>query len=287
MRPSPHSLRIVAAALLSTSALFSTLPVWAENKVGAADKVVNSVTGSVGSRQLRSADPVYGDESISAEANSHGELHLSDDLRVLVGENSTVVLDKFVVGSGGIEAGTLKIAKGAFRFISGGGKENIKIATPLATIGVRGTAFDVYQIPAGQFGVGVDTSYVVVLDGQVSVCSNGNCLLTQRRCDIIRVPAGGSAERAPFFLSRLWTAAQSAQFNLLYNQSRFGSQWRLPVFACSARAAQEAQNNVGTTNSKNDKDAPAPPEPPAPVVEPPAIETPAPPDLDRGLSQNL
>jgi len=259
---------ISVAAMLSASVLALATAASAQSQVGAANKITNSVTGSVGNRQLKSADPVFADESISAAERSLGELQLNDNSRVLVGENSTVVLDKFVVGSGGIEAGTVRVAKGAFRFISGGGAENVRIATPLATIGVRGTAFDVYTIPASLSLSGTEETAVVVLDGQVIVCGNfgGGCLLTQRRCDIIRVPTAGNAARAPFFLSRRWTAQQSALFNLLYNQQRFGSQWRVPTLACNARAAQEAQNSGRNEQQSGDsnKDPPSLPDPPAP-----------------------
>jgi hypothetical protein len=116
---------------------------------------------------------------------------------------------------------------------------------------------------------------VVVLDGQVQVCSNEGraCLLTQRRCDIIRVPAAGGLQRAPFFLSRRWTAQQAALFNLLYNQRRFGAQWRVPTLSCNARAALEAQtfgqleNQSGANNNDPpdlQPEAPPPPDPPPP-----------------------
>ena len=69
-----------------------------------------------------------------------------DDTRVEVTEHSKLIIDEFVYDPANNEGGfTLTAALGTVRYASGqiakDHKENIKIQTPTATIGVRGTDF--------------------------------------------------------------------------------------------------------------------------------------------------
>ena len=126
------------------------------SQVGKAVQVVNRVTGNIKDdvRTLANNDPVYGLERISADAQSHGEIILNDDSRILVGPGAEISLDEFILADSGIKSATLNVLKGAFRFISGKSKQGtFKIKTPVATIGMRGTLFDVYVGEDGQTDV--------------------------------------------------------------------------------------------------------------------------------------
>ena len=149
-------------------------------EVGSAVKIVNSVNGKLKgkSRSLSKNNPVFSNEEISASPNSHGEFILSDNSRIIVGQNSSVKLDSFLVSGRGFEKGLVNVSKGAFRFISGRSKKgSIKIKTPLTTIGIRGTIFDVY---VGRGGV----TDVVLFSGKVEVCTrSNNCRTMVANCD--------------------------------------------------------------------------------------------------------
>lgn len=207
--------------------------------VGKANQVRNTVTASLDARKLAVSDPVYGSEIISASERSHGEILLNDDSKVIVGENSEISLDDFVIGANGFDSATLNVAKGAFRFISGNSpKGTFKIKTPLSTIGVRGTVFDVY---VGEGGV----TNVVLLQGAVRVCSTNNkCLTAERSCDIIEVRSADEISEQPFLKGRGRSAQEERQqFSLLLDQNRFDRRFRAPTAVCNARAAQQLQDN--------------------------------------------
>ncbi|MCG6856874.1 MAG: FecR family protein [Salaquimonas sp.] len=241
----------------------------AAEPVGDAKRVVNTVTGAgaVGKRNLAVPDAVYRNESISAATNSHGELQLTDGSRVIVGENSTVSLDNFVVSGSSFSSGTIKVTKGAFRFISGGsGREAIKIKTPLSTIGVRGTVVDVYYEPRTQ------VSRAVLISGAITACSKrhpGRCKTIRRSCDVIRIDRNGDVTQEPFLHSARRTAEQERQlFDLTANQQRFGSQWRAFEGGCYARAAEEVRNGLPQYPGNHQGPEVTPTAPPAAAPQP-------------------
>lgn len=216
------------------------VPSAAQEAVGEAAVVRNSVSGLVTGQQPRRlavADAVFGAEQISAGADSHGEIRLNDDSLVIVGENSSVSLDNFVVAEGGFADATVNVTKGAFRFITGNSpKQAFRIVTPLSTIGVRGTIFDIYVDE--QSG----NTKVVLFSGVVRVCTLGSaCLIANRSCDIIEVRSSSDIEKVPFLRSAARSRAdEAAEFRLAERQQRFQERWRAPTTACAARAAQEA-----------------------------------------------
>lgn len=260
-----HGARL-AAAILPLLALSATTASAAE-PVGAAKRIVRTVTGSgaVGNRGIGVEDPVYRDEAITAAASSRGELLLTDGSRIIVGENSTISLDRFVVAGNSFSSGTINVAKGAFRFISGGsGKEAIRIKTPLSTIGIRGTTVDVYVEP----GTGI--THAVLISGQITACAdNGECQTTRRACDILRIPNRNQVEELPFLHSRARTQNEENQLFTLTgaaNQGRFSPRWRAFEGGCFARAAEEARQALPPTN--NGIPVPTPPTTPAPPDDP-------------------
>lgn len=236
-----------------------------QTAVGKAHRIVNSVSAAApsggatvqsaslpsarsygGERRLSQDDQVNASERISAQTQSFAELLLEDDSKVLVGEGSTVYLDDFVVGSGGLQSATINVAKGAFRFVSGSGRRaSYTVKTPLSSIGVRGTIFDVYVGDGG-------ATDVVLLRGGVVVCANnGPCRQAQRACDIVRVPVPGQVEEQPFLGSAERSQAADRQaFGLLDRQQRFSRAWRAPLVACASRAA--VQSRSGGNASGND-----------------------------------
>lgn len=231
------------AAIRSSIALaicaVAAFPATGAEKVGGVNRIVNVVTGGgvVGERTLAGQDPVYRNEDISAKAASRGELLLDDDSRIIVGENSTITLDNFVVAGDSFSSGTINVAKGAFRFISGNSpKGAIKVKTPLSTIGLRGTIFDVYVSQGG-------LTRVVLLQGQLTACArSGQCLNLNRACDIVEIKGPSDIEEIPFLRSAARTRPQEAAlFDLTEAQQRHSRRWRAFESACSARAAEEIQ----------------------------------------------
>jgi len=245
----------LAKSVLFLSAIlpFSNSPAFAAEEVGTSVRVVNTVTGSIGQRQLSNSDPVFESERISAANDSHGEIRLSDNSKVLVGENSVISLDDFVVGSTGFESGTIRIAKGAFRFISGDSKKGaFSVRTPVSTIGTKGTIFDVYITEDG-------TVQHILFQGAIEVCSGGSCLTIDRPCDIIE-STSNSIEQKSYFGSIGNEDDEDGQV-LAFLQGRFSAPWRVATFGCSIRAALDPLNKRSPGPTDHSKESPPEREP--------------------------
>lgn len=158
---------LLAAALLVAS------PAQAATEIGKATEIATEVTGdAAGSiRVLKAGDQVFQDERIATDDKGIGQFEFLDDTRLAIGPGSVVKLDRFVYGaSRSATSVTIQLTKGAFRFISGkSASAAYRIATPTATIGVRGTTFDVFVAADGEMAL-------AMIDGGVDVCARrGGC----------------------------------------------------------------------------------------------------------------
>jgi len=125
----------------------------AQQDIGVAAAVTNDVSGTLSGtmRKLGRGDDVFREERIDTELESTAQLLFLDETTLTIGPSSSVVLNSFVYDP---ETNTgevvLDATKGAFRFISGSApSESYEIRTPAATLGVRGTIFELY---IDQFG---------------------------------------------------------------------------------------------------------------------------------------
>ncbi len=225
----PFYLNAAFAALLMSSPAFS-------QEVGKATRIVNSVSGKYGNikRKLATNDTVFSSEKISASPDSHGEIRLNDNSRIIVGAGSEISLDDFLVSDNGFASGTLNVAKGAFRFLSGkSAKGTFKIITPLATIGIRGTVFDVYVKNGG-------VTDVILFSGRVEVCTRlGSCRTISKGCDIIHVSESNRISSKNFLRSGN-RKEENDEYSLVSNQLRFPFGWHASTGACDLRASIES-----------------------------------------------
>lgn len=86
-------------------------------------------------------DPVVKNARLETVTSGALEVTFTDGSRLTLGSASTVVVDNYVFGGAQDAAGqTLKMTRGVFRFVSGSmPKDQVKLKTPLVTIGIRGT----------------------------------------------------------------------------------------------------------------------------------------------------
>jgi len=209
-------------------------------EVGVAKRVKNNVTASKGNRKLSRNDAVHSGERISAKRKSHGELLLKDNTKIIVGENSTVSLDSFSVSNGGIKKGTLRVAKGALRLITGNKarKGAYTVKTPNATIGARGTGFDTYYNSDG-------STEVVLIQGSLKVCSSRTCIISRGNCDIVRIARGGAISKKPHLRSGALSRSQEDKdFDLFARQGKYAGQWRLPTIGCDAKRNRKNNERI-------------------------------------------
>ncbi|MEQ9639443.1 MAG: FecR family protein [Alphaproteobacteria bacterium] len=147
-----------------------------------------------GSRQ----DHYVNDSVVAAETVetvTDGAMHLAfeDDSELRLGSASVATLDRFVYdpGSGNGEM-TANLTRGAFRFISGKlNKSGVRLRTPTALIGIRGTDFLVDVDDTG-------ATVVSVLSGTVTVQNaNGGGEASVSAGQAVSVAANSDAAPAP------------------------------------------------------------------------------------------
>jgi len=107
-------------------------------------------------------DVVSRDEIISTDESGLAEIELLDSARVMVGPESEVTLDDFLIGTSDGGRIALAVGRGLLRFISGDiPSENIEINTPVGVLGIRGTDILVAVADGG-------ATRVSVLEGTIS-----------------------------------------------------------------------------------------------------------------------
>ncbi|MBZ8134838.1 FecR domain-containing protein [Afifella sp. IM 167] len=146
----PKTLRALALALaIGASPLaLATSPAMAAARIGTSAAVTGDVYvrgGASGQeRQAQVRETIFLEDRVRTKQESALQILLVDRSIFTVGANCDMTIDRFVYdpdsGAGEMSA---RVVKGAFRFMSGriGGNNptNVNIATPSATIGIRGT----------------------------------------------------------------------------------------------------------------------------------------------------
>jgi hypothetical protein len=120
------------------------------------------------------------------KTDSRGEVQLvfSDETRLVVGRNSSLVIEAYLLRSKTrVNNFTVRALGGTFRMITGKSQKSAyKIKTPTATIGVRGTSFDFTVRRGGETGL-------VLFEGQARICGrSGGCQTLKRSCSIAEAP---------------------------------------------------------------------------------------------------
>ncbi|MBT3331135.1 MAG: FecR domain-containing protein [Rhodospirillaceae bacterium] len=156
-----------AAVTIVMLLLCLNFPAYAENKaIGKVARVQSHVAGELAGarRDLQKNLPVFAGEAVLTGENARAGLLFKDGSELTIGAAAKVVLDEFIYdGRGG---GVINLLKGGMRFASGRlGHRSLRIVTPVATIGIRGTDFWVGQID-GVYGV-------LLLNGVVEVSNDG------------------------------------------------------------------------------------------------------------------
>jgi hypothetical protein len=161
----PHRIVVALVALAMTTSAREAVA--ATGGIGTATAVTTIVTGKIDAdaTTLTTGDAVFQNETITTDANGVGQFQFNDQTKLAVGPGSTVVLDNFIYDSTTSQGKVvINLTAGALRFITGKADHNAyEIVTPTATIGVRGTVFDVYARPDGEM-------VVAMIDGAIEVC---------------------------------------------------------------------------------------------------------------------
>ncbi len=108
---------------------------------------------------------VFENEIFATSTTASAEIEFLDNTKLAVGPSARIVLDKFIYDASATPGSiSINLAKGAFRFITGSSpKAAYEIKTPTASMGVRGTVFDVYVADDGE-------TVVLLHEGGLDIC---------------------------------------------------------------------------------------------------------------------
>jgi hypothetical protein len=174
--------------LLSTPMANAATPVPATQRVGLASVVERKAEAALDRvvRTLVLRDALFRNERLTTGAEPGSKLHvrLLDQTVITLGPASEVVLDDFAVNpAAGSAEVSLKLSRGVLRFVGGqhaGSGTRYRVRTPVATIGVRGTAFDVrvgddgettVQLTEGELSFENEDGLEVILDEPLETSS--------------------------------------------------------------------------------------------------------------------
>lgn len=184
----------VAVAAIALSAVLICAPAQAQETIGTAALVRNDVThGPVaGLTPLTTGQGVVKREIVRTGADSVAKLVFLDQTNLSIGPRAAIALDELVYRSENSRGRVvLNLTEGAFRFLSGKlQKESYEITTPTATIGIRGTEFDV--------DASRTVTTITLRSGQVRACTRGGrqCVVLSRSGDTAVITLGAATRRS-------------------------------------------------------------------------------------------
>ncbi len=234
-------LAVTAIFLVSGGAVVS-----ASEPIG---KVLNATTtlrasGNAGTRILNDDANIFFLDRISSNTTGSGEFEFSDGTKLAVGPSASLVVDQFIFkDKSSLEKLGLNAAKGTFRWISGHSPSSAyQIKTPLGTMGIRGTAFDV-TIRNGHV-------YVALITGSARFCSGSTCRTLNQSCDYI--DANGGKISKPTAVSAGFTkpGAAAQVFPFLANPDQLSQRFHVGGGNCLGNGARTRKSK----DEDNDSD---------------------------------
>lgn len=213
--------------------------------------------------------PIFSGDKIVTGPIGEAQIRFRDNTRLVVGPNSQMVIDAFVFAGDTPRNVSINAIRGAFRFITGNGpKDAYKIVTPTATIGVRGTEFDVDVDPMG-------TTRVVNFTGMTRICDRfpddvatditdperqfRGCVETHDPCGVSVVQKGRDIRRFTDIRDR--NRELNWYFRYVRDQGNLLPDFQVSMAACGDRSPERIQFSPTPTPD-------IPPPKPDPTCEP-------------------
>ncbi|MCO6187522.1 FecR domain-containing protein [Rhizobium sp. L1K21] len=161
------SRRALLGGVVSSAVLMSIRSSEASGDLGFVVQVRGLLSRSAGDghQRLESGNPLLDGDLVSTGEESSAELKLGGDTRILLGPQTSLFIDSFIAGQGGV----LELASGQMIFDRPEGlpKIDVSVRTAFGMIGVRGTKF--FAGPnRGAFSVFVEHGKVEVTNAGVS-----------------------------------------------------------------------------------------------------------------------
>lgn len=177
-------------------------------------------------RRLLSGQAVPPGSTIQTGPTGRAQLIFPDQTKIVVGPNSSMTIDETLFAASGV-ASSFRVSAvgGAFRFITGVSPKPVyQVSTPVATMGVRGTAFD-FSVAASK------ATHLLVYDGRVRFCASGDrCAIVPGGCHAVSLDRAEDFSQ-PRTLSQKQALLQQ-QFPLELAQADLRPPFRTDVSGC-------------------------------------------------------
>jgi hypothetical protein len=189
--------RLIVIALIVLSGFATGLSARPE-AIGAVSRIQGEASGTQGgaTRPLSLKSAVFPNDIISTAETARLEVTFTDDTRLTLGEKAKLTLDTYVfdpaAGNGAIKFDLV----GAFRFVSGQvsklASADVRVTTPAAVVGIRGTEF---------WGGPIDDQVlgVFLVEGTVSVSNPAGEQILSQPGQGTNIAAPGAAPGAVTF----------------------------------------------------------------------------------------
>ena len=171
----------------------------AEGPIGVTAGVRNTVSQLEPQvTKIAKGDEVVRNEVVRTATDSDARLVFRDDTNLSLGPGSTLKLDRTVFDDPKAGDIAIKLASGAFRFVTGNSnKEAYEIKTPIVTMGVRGTTLDIL--------VQKRRNTIVLRAGTASVCVPGKCVDLLHEGDSVIITSSGKGVSVDVQNGSSWT----------------------------------------------------------------------------------
>jgi len=182
-----RNLRLILVLVVAASFPTLSKTAFADAKpIGRAEKVVNQVFGGGLSYPLTQQRPVTQDEQINTSGDSATTLLFDDGSALDVGPNAQINLDNFVYDPRSKKlSGAARVGRGVLRFVGAERPKDIRLVTPAADLGVRGTIFLLVVTLQG-------ATEIQVLEGVVELSTASGVQVDLQPGDFYQVDVGGA-----------------------------------------------------------------------------------------------
>ncbi|MCG7536082.1 FecR family protein [Pseudoalteromonas sp. OOF1S-7] len=173
-------------------------------------QVVATASDSAAQRTLKRRSPVFDVDVVNTGQQSNAQLRMQDGALIALKENTQLIINEYTGASEEDGSVVMELVTGGLRTITGkikGNKDNYQLRTPVGSIGIRGTHYEVEWQG--------DTLLLAVWDGTIEVDINDQPLLLGQEGNFSFASVSQSGEVTPLLappqqLSRLTPSSQAA-----------------------------------------------------------------------------
>ncbi len=164
------------AAPIALAIAITAMPLQANTKAGKVILSKGEVNATLAGneRALRRGKPIFEGDMVNTGSGAMLQMNMRDDGLISLSENSVFSVESYRDADGDSEDSVLlNMVEGGFRAVTGGiGQKNpaaVKVRTTVASIGIRGTGYEVFEYNGSLF--------VSILSGSVELSNKAGSLL--------------------------------------------------------------------------------------------------------------